>query len=140
MLNNNKPKSPLDLEFDSLLRHWKLVNKVPVRCGLMEWAEFFGKKERHIKATQLPGVWISTIFLGIDHRLGGSSEGKRPILFESMIFGGHHNDEQWRYETYQEAEQGHEELCEMAEKTIQKESAKIVIGILIALIVWLIFD
>ena len=47
---------------------------------------------------------ISTVFLCIDHNLTGKGP---PVLFETMIFGGWHDQVQWRYSTYEEAEIGH---------------------------------
>lgn len=31
-----------------------------------------------------------------------------PILFETMIFGGKHDQDMWRYRTWAETEEGHE--------------------------------
>lgn len=134
-------KSLSVLNIDEYGKHWKLENKIPVECGLFEWAEFVETNGRHIKKTQFPSVWISTVFLGIDHRLNFylKEEEEPPILFESMIFGGEYDQEQWRYETYKESEEGHEKLCQMSEKAIQSQSADILAGIIITLIVWVIF-
>lgn len=52
----------------------------------------------------LPGVRVSTVFLGTNHRFVGSGA---PILFESMTFGGPLDGEQARYATAAEAAQGH---------------------------------
>lgn len=48
-------------------------------------------------------VRVSTVFLGLDHGYGGGL----PILFETMVFGGKLDENQWRYSTYQEAVEGH---------------------------------
>ena len=47
-------------------------------------------------------VFISTIFLGIDHGFFGNA-----ILFETMIFGGRYEGYQRRYETFDEAREHH---------------------------------
>lgn len=47
---------------------------------------------------------VSTVFLGLDH---GFDDGD-PVLFETMIFGGEHDREMWRYCTWAEAVEGHE--------------------------------
>ena len=39
-------------------------------------------------------IFISSIFLGIDHNYTGIGD---PILFETMIFGGEHDQEQARH-------------------------------------------
>lgn len=56
-------------------------------------------------------VIVSTVFLRLDH---GFSVKARPVLFESMIFGGPLNDEQVRYCTIEEAQDGHQLLIKRA--------------------------
>jgi hypothetical protein len=46
---------------------------------------------------------VSTVFLGLDH---GYNDGP-PVVFETLVFGGVHSDEQERYCTWPEAEAGH---------------------------------
>ncbi len=48
-------------------------------------------------------VIVSTVFLGIDHNHFGS----KPILWETMIFGGRLDGYQERYETFDDALFGH---------------------------------
>ncbi len=50
------------------------------------------------------GVRVSTVFLGCNHAHGG---GERPLLFETMIFGGDYDQEMVRYCTEGEALRGH---------------------------------
>jgi len=50
-------------------------------------------------------VKVSTVFLAIDHN---HSRTGLPILFETMIFGGSHDQDQFRYTSYEAAERGHE--------------------------------
>jgi len=50
------------------------------------------------------GVWVSTVFLGIDHNYSGTGP---PILFETMVNRRGEWDEQARYATWDEAEAGH---------------------------------
>lgn len=52
---------------------------------------------------------VSTVFLRMNH---GGYAGERSLWFETMIFGGEHNDWQDRYETYDEAEAGHKRVVE----------------------------
>jgi hypothetical protein len=52
------------------------------------------------------GVEVSTVFLGIDHSFGFH----KPLWFETMIFGGKRDGEQYRYETWEEAEANHWKL------------------------------
>jgi hypothetical protein len=64
-------------------------------------------QNRHVAKTKGPGCKISTVFLGLDHSFG---EGK-PLLFETMVFGGKFDQETNRYSTWDEAEAGHIEMC-----------------------------
>lgn len=80
----------------------------------LKWAKWFEKGNRVLEQTMIDGVKVSTVFLGIDHRIGEyGSYKKPPILWETMIFGGKHNDEQWRYPTKELALQGHRQACEL---------------------------
>lgn len=62
-------------------------NPIPCR-GLLRWAKWMeGPNRRIAESTLTDGSWVSTVFLGIDHRmalLDGS--GAAPILFETMVF------------------------------------------------------
>ncbi len=49
---------------------------------------------------EVDGKRISTVFLGIDHNYFGDGP---PVLFETMVFGGKHDEEQWRCCTWDEA-------------------------------------
>lgn len=76
----------------------------PKKVDLMTWATWYETADRHVDQTTIDNVNVSTVFLGFDHRFG--PEG-RPILFETMIFGGKHDQKQWRYCTWDEAVAGH---------------------------------
>jgi hypothetical protein len=65
--------------------------------------------DRHVGEDEIGGVRISTVFLGIDH----SFDDGPPMLYETMIFGGPHNEETWRYSTWDEAEIGHAEAIKL---------------------------
>lgn len=56
-------------------------------------------------------VLVSTVFLGIDHSFHGGS----PIIFETMIFGGEHDEMQDRYATVEAAREGHADAVKLAE-------------------------
>lgn len=72
---------------------------------LFKWAEWFEDIEnRKVKHDVKDGVQVSTIFLGLNHRILGKG---KPLLFETMVFGGEHNLEMERYETWNEAVKGH---------------------------------
>jgi len=58
-------------------------------------------------------ITISTVFLGLDYSFG---EGP-PLLFETMIFGGEHDQYQKRYVTWDEAEEGHKKAVAMVKES-----------------------
>jgi len=73
-----------------------------------EWMEDFGK--RFVKKTTVASdVEVSTVFLCTDYNFSG--EGK-PIVFETMIFGGERDLETFRYSTWDEALNGHDKIVE----------------------------
>lgn len=83
-----------------------LKDKVPILVDdIEEWAKIFeGDDLRRVASTHLKGdIHVSTVFLGLDHQWGDGP----PLLFETMIFGGKHNDYQERYPTWTDAEAGH---------------------------------
>lgn len=64
---------------------------------------------RHVDDTEIGDARISTVFLGIDHSHGFGP----PLLFETMIFGGVHNEYQARCSTWEQAETQHATACAM---------------------------
>ena len=60
---------------------------------------------------------VSTVFLGLNHAFG---DNEIPILFETMIFGGEHDQSQWRCSCYKDAEIQHQNALKLV-KNIQKQ-------------------
>jgi hypothetical protein len=58
------------------------------------------------------------VFLGVDHNFFDEGE---PVLFETMVFGGKYDEEQERYITYEQAEQGHAQWVEKV-KNVQRHT------------------
>jgi hypothetical protein len=83
--------------------------KVVVEHDLIKWASWLETAERHIADDRFGKVRISTAFLGVDHNFSGG----KPILFETMIFGGKHDGYQERYHTWEEAERGHKKAIKL---------------------------
>ena len=65
--------------------------------------------DHRVALTEHDGIKVSTVFLVVDHAWEGG-----PLLFETMIFGGEHDEYQWRYSTWDEAVVGHEAACLIA--------------------------
>ena len=63
-----------------------------------------------VEKTKIGQVEVSTVFLGLDHSF---CKGGDPVLWETMIFGGEHDGEQWRYTSRKEAIAGHKAACKL---------------------------
>lgn len=91
-----------------MLRFYRLEGKIPVQISMEEWAT-----GAHLKPGEQPAwrvaydeigeVQVSTVFLGQDVGLGAG----KPLVFETMIFGGEHDEFQVRSSTWEEAEEWH---------------------------------
>ncbi len=103
-----------------------------VECNdLMVWAKWLETADKRVAKTDIPQikglVWlgklfktkrfepvcISTVFLGLDHQFGNGS----PLLFETMVFGGKHDEEMERYSTWEQAEEGHKRWVDKLKPT-----------------------
>jgi hypothetical protein len=90
--------------------HYILEGRTPVETDLMTWARWFEKGDRHVAKKERDGVCVSTVFLGLNHRYGDGP----PLIFETMIFGGEHDQWQERCSTWEQAEAMHTEACKLA--------------------------
>lgn len=76
-----------------------------------EWSEWFGEnyEKRVIKQTSVKSIFVSTVFLGINHKFIGSGP---PLLFETIAFGdvSGDTDRMERYSTIEEALEGHDRM------------------------------
>lgn len=85
--------------------------KVVAVDNLLEWAKWFETANRIVGRTYIDkDIKISTVFLSLDH----SFEGEKPLLFETLVFGGELDGERVRYSTWEEAEKGHEIMVKKA--------------------------
>lgn len=67
------------------------------------WSSWFINADGTVAIDEVSGVLISTMFLGVDHSSGNG----KPLLFETMIFGGVHDGYMDRYTMRDEALIGH---------------------------------
>jgi hypothetical protein len=67
-------------------------------------------RRRVAETRQSEDFWVSTVFLMIDHKMGGSE----PVLWETMIFGGSHDGYQERSRTLEEAILQHRQAVRVA--------------------------
>jgi hypothetical protein len=82
-----------------------------LETNTLKWGAWFEKADRIIKTTSIKGYagTVSTVFLGLDHSFGSEA----PLLFETMIFGGKHNEYQARCSTWDEAIKQHRVACKL---------------------------
>ena len=79
------------------LDYWVLdEDHQPMAVDHEEWAKWMMRgfdETKRVAKTEVGEAEVSTVFLSLDH---GWGEGP-PILFETMVFGGPHSDDKWRY-------------------------------------------
>lgn len=76
---------------------------------LMRWAQWFEGEFRRLARTEIsPQLFVSTVFLGLDHNFGQTGP---PILWETMVFrnrgNGREEQDTWRYSSRAAALAGH---------------------------------
>jgi hypothetical protein len=94
--------------------HWYILkDREPVAVeSLEQWARWRAAEiDNHVADDTFGEVRVSTIFLGLDHSFGDGP----PLLFETMIFGGKHDQEQWRCSTWDEAQKQHADAVRLAQ-------------------------
>jgi hypothetical protein len=85
-----------------------------------EWAEKFEAMEyKVVRQTRVGNMEVSTIWLGLDHGFGFVAN-QPPLIFETMIFGGDHDSDQWRFYTETEARAHHK----MIVRELRKENRR----------------
>ncbi len=95
-----------------------LKGKKIVPASMTEWSQWHSKIEnRQVASDQIEDVRISTVCLGMNHSFGTGP----PLWFETMIFGGDHDQYTDRYETYEEAEEGHKKALALVDKNGDKD-------------------
>lgn len=100
------------MSIDACNGRYILDGHTPVKeLSLYKWARWFEGHTRRIEQTMIEGARVSTVFLGLDHAF---DEKGSPLLFETMVFGGHRHfeNEQTRCGTWDEAVLMHHDMCE----------------------------
>lgn len=100
-------------------RYYILEGTEVVPVDLLTWALWFemagasyepdAPVTRRVAAWRRDDVSVSTIFLGLDCQL----EGGPPLLFETLVRGGEHDQYMERYATWAEAFDGHIRIVRM---------------------------
>lgn len=92
--------------------HYILDGKIAVPVDdVLEWARRFDQKTKRVAKDEVaPGVVVSTVFLGLNHQYGDGP----PLIFETRIFGGDHDQDMDRCSTWEEAEEMHHRMVALA--------------------------
>lgn len=86
-------------------------NGQPQPCDMLTWAAWFETADRKVALTEpQPGVEVSTVFLGWNHRVGDKGP---PLIYETMVFGGERDGYCERSSTQEEALNRHEAICKL---------------------------
>lgn len=93
--------------------YFKLQGKIAVPCSILEWGmDYEDVNARTVARTFIGTLWVSTVFIGLDHSFGGDDA--YPAIFETMIFDDIEDDYQERCSTWAEAEEMHARAVEIA--------------------------
>ena len=100
------------LEID-MGNYYKLVNKIPVECDSNYWSP--------IEKSKFGEILVSTVFLGFKH----GTENDKPILFETLVFGGEYDGYMIRYTNWEDSVKGHWEVCDKVNKIVIDRERKL---------------
>lgn len=108
-------------------RRYILVDREPRECpDLLEWARWLENDSNIIveQTRREDGIFVSTVFLGIDlAKPFGEADGP-PVLFETLVRGGPLDREAERYTTYGDAERGHAVMLARIDALLRTEEAR----------------
>lgn len=93
-------------------------NNKPIKSSVLEAMQWMEDNldKKAVKQESISDVRISTVFLGLDHSFPWDNENK-PVLWETMIFGGEHDQNQYRYTSYEEALEGHQRAIDLVKNS-----------------------
>lgn len=92
------------------MEHFKLEDKIPVKCEYDEWEEWLQEGDFLVGITSKNGITVSTMFLGISTGVGNDGH---HYVFETMVRGGEYHHYTDRYATWEDAEAGHDCIVKM---------------------------
>ena len=94
---------------------YTLKDRQVVEATMEEWSRDRAHRDHIVAQWTLGDVFVSTVFLGLDHRFGGKGP---PQFFETMVFEGPCHGHQERCSTWAEAEAQHERVCAMVKARV----------------------
>ena len=98
------------------MRGWYILdnNNNPIAKPTLEATQWLDDNDhrRAVKRDEIGDVTVSTVFLGLDH----AWDSDIPVLWETMIFGGEHDQYQERYTSHKDALEGHKKALTLITK------------------------
>lgn len=98
------------------MSRWYILdnNNKPVAKPALEASQWLEDNDhrRIVKRDEIGDILVSTVFLGLDHAWNSDV----PVLWETMIFGGEHNQYQERYTSHEDALEGHKKALTLITK------------------------
>jgi hypothetical protein len=93
----------------------------PIKASTNEYLEWIEKNplKKVVAQDTIKEIFISTVFLGLDHAFPMNSN--KPVLWETMIFRGEHDQYQERYVSHEDAVAGHEFALIMVKRSLNKK-------------------
>jgi hypothetical protein len=79
----------------------------PDDLRVLEW--LWSTEYRRVAFTELGDAHVSTVFMPLDHSMGYGP----PLIYETMVFGGDLDGDQWRYATEDDALLGHQNAVDL---------------------------
>lgn len=97
------------------MTRWYILKRGrPVKAKSIKHYHYWSlnSKYKAVKQEHIGDIFISTVFLGLDH----AWQSDIPVLWETMIFGGEHDQYQDRYTSYEDALEGHQTALNLVNK------------------------
>lgn len=99
------------------MSRWYILNKTnkPVAKPVLEAAKWLenNPSRKIVKRDEIGDILVSTVFLGLNHAW---LDEQTPVLWETMIFGGEHDQYQERYTSHEDALEGHKKALTLITK------------------------
>jgi len=97
---------------------WYTLDKdnKPIKSTIIKYGEWMENNPgvKSVKQEHIGDIFVSTVFLGLDH--SWPKDDITPVLWETMIFGGEHDQYQDRYTSYEDALEGHKKALTLITK------------------------
>jgi len=111
-----------DCKCDGIESPSRYFNKNAEPICMCEWSRLFSDHQYQvIEKTDFKDLFISTVWLGMDHGFGNHD---RPIIFETMIFKGDEGELQRRWATEEEAVEGHDKIVRALKSGVEPSALK----------------